>query len=303
MGTRPPVRRYMSATSSRAFARRGGPERPPRSGTSGDASSRAKSRGGASASRASASRQGRRAVVLATTRPSRRASRATLAKAARCFAPRSGEILSSRGVAGPRAARVAARMAGSSPTLTTPPLTLGQLALTTTKSTQPRSARATAAWSAAAAGPAGVDAFFVTLAPILALGFSSRAASKRAATASQPSEGRPTKLTTLSSSRSRKTRGRGLPGCGWGVTPPTSTKPKPRSPRPPTARPRLSKPAATPTGLAKVRPSTLVSAAAGGAGATGPRPWCSPATAMECAVSASATQSRNKAAPASAAAQ
>ncbi len=63
-------------------------------------------------------------------------------------------------------------------------------------------------------------------------------------------------LMTAWSSANRKTRGRSLPGCGSGVTEPTSTKPKPTRCKPCIASPSLSKPAAVPTGLLKRRPHT-----------------------------------------------
>lgn len=56
-------------------------------------------------------------------------------------------------------------------------------------------------------------------------------------------------LITALSSGSLKTRGFSLPGCGSGVTEPTSTKPKPIRSRDETTSPFLSKPAATPTGF------------------------------------------------------
>ena len=56
---------------------------------------------------------------------------------------------------------------------------------------------------------------------------------------------------------SRKTRGRGLPGCGRGVTVPISAKPSPMASTAPTTRASLSKPAAMPSGLGNVRPHTF----------------------------------------------
>src|SRR5690606_25627262 len=48
----------------------------------------------------------------------------------------------------------------------------------------------------------------------------------------------------------------GLPGCGRGVTVPTSTKPNPSCDRPQMASPFLSRPAASPTGLGNSSPIT-----------------------------------------------
>ena len=52
-------------------------------------------------------------------------------------------------------------------------------------------------------------------------------------------------------------RGRGLPGCARGVTVPTSMKPKPSAASPSMYAPFLSSPAASPTGLRKLRPMTV----------------------------------------------
>ena len=56
----------------------------------------------------------------------------------------------------------------------------------------------------------------------------------------------------------RKTRGRGLPGCGRGVTVPISTKPKPEPQQRSGTRASLSKPAAMPIGFGKSRPQRRV---------------------------------------------
>src|SRR5262249_2004065 len=58
-------------------------------------------------------------------------------------------------------------------------------------------------------------------------------AARRASTAAAPSLLKPSRLITPSSRLSRKTRGRGVPDCGKGVTVPTSTKPKPSLSSPP----------------------------------------------------------------------
>ncbi len=55
---------------------------------------------------------------------------------------------------------------------------------------------------------------------------------------------------------SRNRRGLGLPGCGRGVTVPTSMLPKPSAARPSMQSPFLSRPAANPTGLGKSSPIT-----------------------------------------------
>src|SRR5690242_19330267 len=61
-------------------------------------------------------------------------------------------------------------------------------------------------------------------------------------------------------SGSRKRRGVGLPGCGRGVTPPSSMKPKPSAASASTFCASLSSPAASPTGLGKSRPMTRTGA-------------------------------------------
>ena len=52
-------------------------------------------------------------------------------------------------------------------------------------------------------------------------------------------------------------RGFGLPGCGLGVTVPTSTKPKPMAPKASMQRAFLSRPAARPTRFGKRRPASV----------------------------------------------
>ena len=64
----------------------------------------------------------------------------------------------------------------------------------------------------------------------------------------------PARLISARSRGKRKSRGRGLPGCGSLVTEPTSIKPKPSADSACAAVPFLSKPAASPTGFAKVKP-------------------------------------------------
>src|SRR5690606_9118231 len=81
-----------------------------------------------------------------------------------------------------------------------------------------------------------------------------RQLSRRAAAASKPWLLKPMRLITARSPVRRKRRGFGLPGCGRGVTLPTSTRPKPSRSSGPTASAFLSKPAARPIGLAKRRP-------------------------------------------------
>jgi hypothetical protein len=60
-----------------------------------------------------------------------------------------------------------------------------------------------------------------------------------------------------SSSRSRNSRGFGLPGCACQVTVPTSTNPNPSAAHAGSARPSLSSPAARPTGLGNLMPNTV----------------------------------------------
>ena len=73
------------------------------------------------------------------------------------------------------------------------------------------------------------------------------------------------------SAASRNRRGCGLPGCGFGVTPPISTKPKPRPSTPLTTSPCRSKPAARPTDCRlRCRPyARAAPEAAGGEGKIG----------------------------------
>src|SRR5690554_4685856 len=67
-------------------------------------------------------------------------------------------------------------------------------------------------------------------------------------------------------------RGAGLPGCGRGVTVPTSTKPNPSPNSASTWAPFLSRPAARPTGFGNSSPSTRVGNGRGGAPSRRPRP-------------------------------
>ena len=79
----------------------------------------------------------------------------------------------------------------------------------------------------------------------------------RDSTAANPWLLKPKRLITASSAVRRNRRGRGLPGCGSGVTVPTSVKPKPSESAASTASPFLSKPAARPIGLGKSRPNAF----------------------------------------------
>ena len=63
--------------------------------------------------------------------------------------------------------------------------------------------------------------------------------------------------------RARKRRGLGLPGCGRGVTVPSSTNPKPSAAQPRMATPSLSKPAPRPTRIAEAEAQELDRCAAG----------------------------------------
>src|SRR5258706_13732801 len=73
---------------------------------------------------------------------------------------------------------------------------------------------------------------------------------------STPSLLKPRRLMIASCSITRNMRGLGLPGCGRGVTVPTSRKPKPSAARASRYSPFLSRPAASPTGLGKSIPMT-----------------------------------------------
>ena len=88
-----------------------------------------------------------------------------------------------------------------------------------------------------------------------------------------PSLLKPNRLIAARSGASRNRRGRGLPGCGRGVTAPTSQKPKPVRRVASGALAFLSKPAATPTGLGRARPATEV---ASRGEVTGPLPPARP---------------------------
>ena len=84
----------------------------------------------------------------------------------------------------------------------------------------------------------------------------------------------------------RNSRGRGLPGCDPGVTPPISTKPKPSRNSGATATASLSNPAAIPIGLEKSRPQTLVcKTGSSAADRRGARPPLSANKVSRCAVS------------------
>jgi hypothetical protein len=93
-----------------------------------------------------------------------------------------------------------------------------------------------------------------------------------------------------------KTRGCGFPGCGSGVTDPTSTCPNPTRIRFSTASASLSNPAANPIGLVKRRPQT-VTASSGGSGrfSRGRRPQEAERTAKRCAVSGSRSRKKGAA--------
>ena len=75
----------------------------------------------------------------------------------------------------------------------------------------------------------------------------------------------PSRLISARSASSRKTRGRGLPGCGRGVTVPISTKPKPSRSSASGTRASLSNPAAMPIGFGKSRPQRCVRSTGGSA--------------------------------------
>ena len=94
-------------------------------------------------------------------------------------------------------------------------------------------------------------------------------AASRASTAASPSLLKPKRLITASSASRRNSRGRGLPGCGSGVTVPTSTKPKPTRSSASGTSACLSKPAASPTGLGKVSPNARVASRASSGTALG----------------------------------
>jgi len=73
---------------------------------------------------------------------------------------------------------------------------------------------------------------------------------------SAPSLLKPSRLISAPCSGSRKMRGRGLPGCGWSVTVPTSRKPNPSAARNGIISAFLSNPAAIPIGESKSRSQT-----------------------------------------------
>ncbi|MNY43827.1 hypothetical protein D3C86_1788100 [compost metagenome] len=88
------------------------------------------------------------------------------------------------------------------------------------------------------------------------LSFSKR---KRSAITSTPLLLKPIRLIKASSFGKRNMRGLSFPGCGIGVTVPTSIKPKPRLLNASTYSPFLSKPAAKPTGFLNFTPKTSFS--------------------------------------------
>lgn len=71
----------------------------------------------------------------------------------------------------------------------------------------------------------------------------SRHFQRRARTRSTPTPGNPSRFMSPESSMSRNMRGRGLPGCGSGVTVPASTNPHPIAANAPGAWASLSRPA------------------------------------------------------------
>ena len=74
---------------------------------------------------------------------------------------------------------------------------------------------------------------------------------------------KPRRLITARLALRRKTRGRGLPACGSGVTVPASTKPNPSANISSTTRASLSNPAASPIGLLNCLPQSVVLRRAG----------------------------------------
>ncbi|EXI74044.1 MAG: hypothetical protein AW07_02182 [Candidatus Accumulibacter sp. SK-11] len=92
----------------------------------------------------------------------------------------------------------------------------------------------------------------------------------------------------------RNIRGRGFPGCGRGVTVPTSMKPKPSAASASMCSPFLSRPAARPTGLGNSSPMSET-----GSGGTGlasrqlapvARNRSTPAMPIPCATSGSSAK-------------
>ena len=129
---------------------------------------------------------------------------------------------------------------------------MGELTLTVAKSRCAPQCSSTRAKSAAR-----------SVLSLLAPRFNPRTASRgrfarRSAMASMPWLLNPNRLIAAWSSVRRKRRGFGLPGCGRGVAAPTSKKPNPARERPRSASAFLSKPAASPRGLARLRPATVV---------------------------------------------
>src|SRR3569623_2374432 len=120
-----------------------------------------------------------------------------------------------------------------------------------------------------------------------------RAASRRAA-ASPPPLLNPMRLITARSRVRRNSRGLGLPGCGNGVTEPTSAKPKPSPSNASGTSPSLSKPTAMPSGFGKSIPATVVaSGPPGGIGEPEGRNF-SARIARRCAASGSSANNKGR---------
>src|SRR5690606_6821497 len=113
-------------------------------------------------------------------------------------------------------------------------------------------------------------------------------ASRRFFSAAWPSLLKPSRLMTARWSGRRKTRGRGLPACGSGVTVPTSAKPMPSASIASGTSPFLSKPAAMPTGFVKCSPKRSTPRETGSSPRSrGPSPMRSARIVMRCAFSGS----------------
>src|SRR6185312_10319908 len=123
-----------------------------------------------------------------------------------------------------------------------------------------------------------------------------RRAARRVTTAGSPPLLKPRRLTSAASSPRRNRRGRGLPGCGRGVTVPISTKPKPKRSIASGTSASLSKPAASPTGFGNSRPQSLMARlGASGADRRGATPKRNAAIVTRCAVSGGSVRSSGSA--------
>ena len=189
--------------------------------------------------------------------PERPEARATSAISLNSKSLRSGAILRKTGIGCGNQSRASITpfkrpISASAPCNSRSFSVLGLLTLTVAKSRcAPQCARTRAKSSARSA----LSLLAPRLRPITA---SFGRAANRAAAASIPALLNPKRLITARSSLSRNRRGRGLPGCGRGVTAPTSMNPNPARASGASASAFLSNPAANPTGLGRRSPARLV---------------------------------------------